>query len=56
MDQKIKISELPIFDIVDYLKTDQDREQYLAAVLKTGDPDLLTVAIADVTKARNACN
>jgi probable addiction module antidote protein len=52
MNQKTKISELPIFEVVDYLKTDQDRDQYLAVVLENGDSDLLAAAIEDIAKAK----
>lgn len=52
MNQTIKISELPLFDAVDYLKTDIDMAQYLAAVREDGDPALLLAAIKDITKAK----
>jgi probable addiction module antidote protein len=52
MNQKIKISKFPIFDITDYLKTDVDMDQYLAAVIKDGDPILLAAAIEDIAKAK----
>jgi probable addiction module antidote protein len=52
MNQTIKISELPLFDVVDYLKTDIDMAQYLAAVREDGDPALLLAAIKDITKAK----
>jgi probable addiction module antidote protein len=52
MNQTIKISELPLFDVVDYLKTDIDMAQYLAAVKEDGDPALLVAAIEDITRAK----
>jgi probable addiction module antidote protein len=52
MNQTIKISELPLFDAVDYLKTDIDMAQYLAAVREDGDPALLVAAIEDITRAK----
>ena len=52
MNQTIKISELPLFDAVDYLKTDIDMAQYLAAVREDGDPALLHAAIKDIIEAK----
>lgn len=52
MNQTIKISELPLFDAVDYLKTDTDMAQYLAAVKEDGDPALLVAAIEDIIEAK----
>jgi probable addiction module antidote protein len=52
MNQTIKISELSTFDAVDYLSTDIDMAQYLAAVKEDGDPTLLVAAIEDITKAK----
>ena len=31
--QKLKVRDLPQFDVVDYLKTDKDIAEYLTAVL-----------------------
>ncbi|ANI98885.1 addiction module antitoxin [Polynucleobacter wuianus] len=50
--KKIKISELPNFDIVDYLKTDKDIAQYLTVVLEDGDPALFVAAIGDIARAK----
>jgi DNA-binding phage protein len=52
MNQTIKISELPLFDVVDYLKTDIDMAQYLAAVREDGNPALLLAAIKDIIEAK----
>ena len=52
MNQAIKISELPLFEVLDYLKTDTDMAQYLAAVKEDGDPVLLDTAIKDITQAK----
>jgi probable addiction module antidote protein len=52
MSQKIKISEFPIFDIADYLKSDVDMDQYFAAAIEDGDPILLAAAIEDIAKAK----
>ena len=52
MDKKIKVADLPVFDAVDYLKTEQDCEEYLSVVLEDGDPTLLAAALGDVARAR----
>jgi len=52
MNQAIKISELPLFEVLDYLKTDTDMAQYLAAVKEDGDPTLLVAAIEDIIEAK----
>lgn len=50
--KKIKISELPKFDVVDYLKTDRDIAEYLTVVLEDGDPALFVAAIGDIARAK----
>jgi probable addiction module antidote protein len=52
MGKTIKISELPDFDFVDHLKTDQDMAEYLSLVIEDGDPALLAAALGDVARAR----
>ena len=52
MKKKIKIQNLPKFDVVDYLKTDRDIAEYLTAVLEDGDPALFVAAIGDIAKAK----
>lgn len=52
MNQKIKESELSVFEFVEYLKTDQDQDQYLAVALESGDSDLLAAVIEDIAKAK----
>ncbi|MDR1468001.1 MAG: hypothetical protein LBT00_01765 [Spirochaetaceae bacterium] len=42
------------FDIVDYLKTEKDIEEYLNAVLEEKDYAFLPVALADIARARKA--
>ncbi|GHC85461.1 transcriptional regulator [Pseudorhodoferax aquiterrae] len=49
---RIKVAELPVFDAVDYLKTDQACAEYLTAALEDGDPALVTAALGDVARAR----
>lgn len=50
--KKIRISELPKFDVVDYLKTEKDIAGYLNAVLEDGDPALFVAAIGDISRAK----
>lgn len=52
MTHKIRISELPEFDVTAYLGDDQAIAEYLTAVLEDGDPALLTAALGDVARAR----
>ena len=50
--KKLKISDLPKFDIVDYLKTDKDIAEYLTVVLEDSDPALFVAAIGDIARAK----
>jgi len=50
--KKIKIDDLPKFDVVDYLKTEADIAGYLTAVLENGDPALFVAAIGDIARAK----
>ena len=42
------------FEILDYLKTEKDIEDYLNVVLEEGDYRFLPVALADIARARKA--
>jgi len=48
----IKISDLPEFDVTDYLTDDQATADYLTAVLEDGDAALLATALGDIARAR----
>lgn len=50
--KKIKIKDLPKFDVVDYLKTEADIAGYLTAVLEDGDSALFVAAIGDIARAK----
>lgn len=50
--KKIKIKDLPKFDVVDHLKTEADIAGYLTAVLEDGDPALFVAAIGDIARAK----
>ena len=42
------------FDVINYLKTEQDISEYLDVVLEEKDYDYLPVALADIARARKA--
>ncbi len=48
---KPKLKLIP-FDAVRYLKNEATIAEYMTAVLETGDPDLLLLALSDVARAR----
>ena len=47
-----KISDLPTFDMVNYLKDEEDVAEYMRQVLEDGDPALLGAALGDIARAR----
>ena len=52
MTKKIRIADLPEFDITEYLEDDQAIVEYLSIVLEENDPALLDAAIGDIARAR----
>jgi len=42
------------FEVLDYLKTEKDIEEYLNVVLEDGDYKFLPVALADIARARKS--
>jgi probable addiction module antidote protein len=52
MQPKTKVSELPDFDMADYLTDDKAIAEYLSVVLEDYDPDLLGAALSDIARAR----
>ena len=52
MTQKTKATELPDFDMAQYLKTDEDMAIYLTQVLGENDPTELTHALGTIARAR----
>ncbi len=52
MSKKIRVSELPDFDVTEYLEDDQAIAEYLTCVLEENDADLLVAALGDVARAR----
>lgn len=52
MTRKIKISELPEFDMAEHLPDEQAIAEYLTIVLEEGDPAELMHALGTVARAR----
>lgn len=52
MTQKIKISELPTFDMAEELKSEEDIAIYLSLVLEENDPAELAHALGMIARAR----
>jgi probable addiction module antidote protein len=52
MSDKIRVSDLPDFDITEYLEDDQAIAEYLTIVLEEDDPALLAAALGDIARAR----
>ena len=52
MSEKIRIADLPNFDITEHLEDDQAIAEYLTIVLEENDPSLLAAAIGDIARAR----
>ena len=50
--EKLKISDLPLFDMADHLDSDEAVAEYLTLVIADGDPALLSAALADIAEAR----
>jgi len=52
MAKKIKLSDLPEFDVTEYLEDEQAIAEYLTVVLEENDSALLAAALGDVARAR----
>ena len=52
MSKPINVSDLPVFDMARYLKTDADVAEYLRQVLDEGDSGELAAALGHIAKAR----
>ena len=52
MTKQIKVTDLPEFDMADYLKTPEDIAQYITIVLEDNDPSELAVALGHIAKAQ----
>ncbi|WP_445367383.1 addiction module antidote protein [Methylomonas sp. BW4-1] len=52
MNEKIKIADLPVFDITEHLDSDQAIAEYLTVVLEEDDPAALAHALGSIARAR----
>ena len=52
MAQKINIANLPVFDVSNYLRDDEEMALYLSAMLEDGTPAEIAGALGDIAKAR----
>lgn len=52
MTEKIKIADLPEFDITEHLDSDQAIAEYLTIVLEEDDPAALADALGSIARAR----
>ncbi len=41
-----------LWDVVEYLKTERNRNLYLAAALEDGDPALIAAILEDIARAK----
>lgn len=46
-------TKLKNFDVVDFLNTDEEMQEYLNAALEEGDPKFLFIALGDIARAKN---
>jgi probable addiction module antidote protein len=52
MTKKIKVSDLPDFDITEHLDSEQAISEYLTIVLEENDASALAAALGSIAKAR----
>ncbi len=52
MTQKIKVADLPDFDMAEHLDSDEAIAQYLSIVLEENDPAELAHALGTIARAR----
>lgn len=52
MTKKIKASQLPEFDIADYLDSPEAIADYLTSMIEEGDPSMLAAALGEVARAK----
>jgi|GEM_PF-1644974 len=52
MSEKIKVSELPEFDIAEHIKTEEDIAAYLNIVLEEGDGAELAHALGVIARTK----
>lgn len=52
MHKKIKVDEIPAFDVVPYLDSEEAIASYLTDILEANDAALLASALGDIARAR----
>lgn len=52
MTKKIKVSELPEFDVSEHLEDETAIAEYITAVLEDNDSALLMAALGDIARSR----
>ena len=52
MTQKIRLSDLPDFDVAEHLDSEQAIADYLTVVLEDNDASLLAAALGDIARSR----
>jgi probable addiction module antidote protein len=52
MTKKIKVSDLPDFDVAEFLGDEEEIAGYLQVILEENDPELLAVTLGDIARAR----
>lgn len=52
MPKKIRIADLPDFDMSQHLNSEEDIAAYMTVVLEENDPSLLAAALGDIARAR----
>ena len=52
MNKRIKVSDLPNFDVAPYLDTEAAIAVYLTDILSENNPALLAAALGDIARAR----
>ena len=49
----IMTTKLKTFDVVDFLNTDEEMQEYLNAAIEEVDPKFLFIALGDIARAKN---
>jgi probable addiction module antidote protein len=56
VNKKIRVTDLPEFDITDYLEDERAIAEYLTVVLQENDPAALVQALSTVARVRGMNN
>lgn len=52
MTQKIRIADLPDFDLAEHMQSEEDIAEYLTLAIEENDPSLLAAVLGDIARAR----